>query len=92
MDERERSCVGSGHCCKTAPCPFGVRLESGACAFLVPWPEVSVETIRYRCDRYDEIVGLPGSEHVPAFGQGCSSPLFNVERQAIVRELSRSKR
>lgn len=83
----ERPCVGSGHCCKTAPCAFGQLGASGGCVFLVPWPEATLSTPRYRCGRYAEIVGQPGSDLAPAFGQGCCSSMFNAERRAILGEL-----
>lgn len=82
-----RPCVGSGHCCKVAPCVHGAPGPDGACVFLEAWPEGTIETPRYRCGRYEEIRSKPGSEFYPAFGQGCCSPLFNVARSAIVREL-----
>lgn len=94
MDELEtpvRPCVGSGHCCKTAPCMYGAPGLDGACAFLVPWVEATIETPRYRCGRYEEIRGQPGSYFYPAFGEGCCAPMFNVARHAIVRELKGRK-
>ena len=93
MDEElpYRPCVGSGHCCKVAPCVYGAPGPDGACVFLEPWFEATIETLRYRCGRYEEIRLRPGSFFSPAFGQGCCSPMFNVARNAIVRELKREK-
>jgi hypothetical protein len=39
---------------------------------------------RYRCGRYEHIRHQPFADMVPAFGGGCSSPLFNRDREAIV--------
>ena len=83
-----RPCVGSGFCCKQAPCPYGERSpETGWCVHLVPWPDDTLDVPRYRCGRYEYIKGRPFADVVPAFGGGCCSPLFNQDRDAIVRRL-----
>lgn len=85
--ERVIPCVGSGYCCKTAPCPYGkVSPETGWCENLIPW-DADFPLPRYRCARYEFIRMQPLADLVPAFGAGCSSSAFNVERSAIVREL-----
>lgn len=76
-------CVGCGYCCKKAPCGFG-EPESEAstrCRHLEPNGPV------YRCGKYEEIRKAPGSEFSPAFGAGCSSPLFNEDRRQTIRAL-----
>jgi len=83
------ACVGSGHCCKTAPCPFGAPDETGGCRFLVVWDQRGTKAERYRCGKHDEIIGQPGADLVPAFGAGCCSPLFNERRAQILVELRR---
>jgi hypothetical protein len=83
-----RHCVGSGFCCKQAPCPYGERAPgTGWCIHLAPWQDDHLPLPRYRCGRYEYIRQQPGSEWVPAFGAGCSSPLFNSDRDRIVRAL-----
>lgn len=87
----EPPCVGSGYCCKKAPCGFGEADATGGCRFLVVWQQTETAIERYRCGKYDEIVGRPGAELSPAFGAGCCSPLFNERRNAIVVELRRKE-
>lgn len=83
-----RLCVGSGFCCKKGPCGYGeAHPETGACIYLEPWKDDTLETPRYRCGRYDYIVQQPGSEWSPAFGAGCCMPLFNRNREQIITEL-----
>lgn len=86
--ERERTvmaCVRSGYCCKKAPCPYGHGVP---CVHLLPDPESSAG--QYLCARYAEISADPNSWSSPAFGAGCSSPLFNTDREAVLVALRRS--
>lgn len=85
------ACVGSGYCCKKAPCGFGEADETGGCRFLVVWQQSETTIERYRCGKYAEIIGRPGAELSPAFGAGCCSPLFNTRRDAILVELRRKE-
>lgn len=71
-------CVNSGYCCKVAPCPFGEwDNDKNQCKYL---------TGDNHCGKFEEIVALPKErwESSPAFGAGCSSTLFNSERQRII--------
>lgn len=77
-------CVGSGYCCKKAPCVFGEADETGACRFLVLWEGDDIEVPRYRCGKHDEIVKHPDAAFSPAFGAGCSSTLFNTDRNRVL--------
>lgn len=87
---KAHACVGSGYCCKQAPCPYGERAPvTGWCIHLTPWTDATIDTPRYRCGRYEFIMQQPGSELCPAFGAGCSSPLFNKDRSQILVELRR---
>jgi hypothetical protein len=86
-EELSRPCVGSGFCCKVAPCPFGTAGESGGCVHLVPWAASELRAPRYRCGIHAEIVKDASSEVSPAFGAGCSSTMFNEPRRAILVEL-----
>lgn len=80
-----RACVGSGFCCKKAPCEFGAPDPvTRACIYLEEWPGNDLGVTRYRCGRYEFIVADPsGSRGSPAFGAGCCSPLFNGNRDRI---------
>lgn len=76
------ACVRSGFCCKQAPCPFGEADATGACVHLTPDPESDAG--QYLCARYDYIREQPGADLSPAFGAGCSSPLFNEDRERVL--------
>lgn len=83
-----RACVGSGFCCKKAPCPYGERdRETGWCVHLTPWGGDDLEVPRYRCGRYEFIRSQPGWQYMPAFGAGCSSTLFNEDRDRVLTAL-----
>jgi len=72
-------CVQCGYCCTRGVCPYGEwDNERQCCAFL---------TEDKLCAKYDEIVADPKSWSSPAFGAGCSSPLFNEVREAKIAEL-----
>lgn len=79
-------CVGSGFCCKTAPCPFGevTSPTNRACNKLVQIEAPGHP--RYICGIAQEIVQQPGWEVAPAFGAGCCMTLFNEDRRAILQE------
>ena len=90
LEAPERPCVGSGYCCKQAPCPYGeVGADGHSCRFLEPWEDGGTQTPRYRCGKYEEILASPGSDFSPAFGAGCSSSLGNTARNQILVELRR---
>jgi hypothetical protein len=83
------ACVGSGFCCKRAPCVYGAAGPDGACTSLVPWLGDDLGVQRYRCGKYDEIAADPSSVISPAFGAGCCSTLFNEPREQILVALRR---
>ena len=86
--ENPRACLKCGFCCTRGVCGFGRWLpEEGRCDHLVS------EGPRKVCGIYDRIVSLPRDRWLmnPAFGAGCSSPLFNVERNRILRIISIKK-
>lgn len=82
-------CVGSGFCCKQAPCQFGKATgpDNSACVYLKAIDTKYGSITRYTCGIYDDIVGKPGWELAPAFGSGCCSSLFNADRIAILRAI-----
>jgi hypothetical protein len=55
----------------------------------VTWDDQEFPVERYRCGKYKEIVEHPFAHpfaHVsPAFGAGCCQPLFNTQRNTILR-------
>jgi hypothetical protein len=80
-------CVRSGYCCRVRPCGLGkAEEESSACRYLEVERRVEGVPI-YRCGRYEEIRAQPGWELSPAFGAGCSSTLFNEDRERVIRAL-----
>ena len=85
-------CVGSGFCCKSAPCPFGKRtsVTDPSCAYLVQIQVQEGNHPRYTCGIYEYIITQPGWETAPAFGAGCCSALFNEDRSAIIRDIRNS--
>ena len=71
-------CVQCGFCCTRGCCPYGGwDEEKEQCQFL---------TKEDLCEKYEEIQKDPSSEISPAFGAGCSSPLFNTRRDEKIRE------
>lgn len=79
------ACVGSGMCCKKAPCAFGESISSTdhGCRFLEVHSVVQDVEI-YRCGKYSEIAGQPFADINPAFGAGCCQSLFNDNRARIL--------
>lgn len=85
-------CVRSGYCCKVSPCPYGaVKSETDhSCRFLEVEGEIAPGVPIYRCGRYEWIMQNVPEAHwrvSPAFGEGCSSPLFNTDRNRIIAYL-----
>lgn len=71
-------CVKCGYCCRKTVCPFGVwDNENQRCVFL---------TENNLCSQYDKIKKRPDASISPAFGTGCSSPMFNDVRNKKIRD------
>lgn len=85
---RIRPCVQSGTCCKRSVCTFGTWDEDAhQCAHLKTVTQTPL-FVRYSCGIKAEIDALPPSAGAiwnPAFGSGCCAPLFNENREAILR-------
>lgn len=79
-------CVGSGLCCKTGPCGFGLwNVQKHQCEYLeVSYAEKESSVEIFKCGRYDYIKDQPGAEFMPAFGAGCCMSLFNRDRSNII--------
>lgn len=72
-------CVQCGYCCKKSPCPYGTwNKEKQRCEFL---------TEDNLCSKYEKIKADPNSWSSPAFGAGCSSPLFNTVREEKIKKM-----
>lgn len=78
-------CVGSGMCCKIAPCPYGTWNEEKHQCEHLEIKEVVDGTEIHQCGIYEEILKQPGSDISPAFGAGCCSSMFNTNRQKIIQ-------
>lgn len=83
-------CVGSGMCCKKVPCWHGevTSPTNSACRFLEVKETITdgKETAEvYTCGRYEYIIKQPSCDVNPAFGAGCCQPMFNANRQTILR-------
>jgi hypothetical protein len=39
----------------------------------------------YACGIHDFIIKQPDAHITPAFGAGCSSPMFNTDRDAVIQ-------
>ncbi|NCQ52139.1 hypothetical protein GW796_09655 [archaeon] len=92
LDEYTASpCVGSGLCCKTGPCAFGIWLkEEKRCYYLEE--SYSADDFKiYRCGNYEYIKKQPGNEIMPAFGAGCCMGLFNSNREKIKKAIFSGK-
>jgi len=71
-------CVQCGYCCKVAPCAYGTwNSEKQQCTFL---------TEENFCGKYERLITIPGAKFNPAFGTGCSSSLFNADRDKKIME------
>jgi hypothetical protein len=87
---KKTPCVRSGYCCKVRPCFYGeVKSPTDhSCKFLEVEREIAPGVPVYRCGKYEWIMAnVPEAEWMihPAFGGGCSSPLFNTDRNQIIR-------
>ena len=71
-------CVQCGYCCTVRACFAGkYDFKNKRCKFL---------TKDNLCGIYNEIIEKYGIEGSPAFGAGCSSTLFNTQREKTIRE------
>ena len=77
-------CVQCGYCCRIGPCGFGI------------WDEIRKQCVHLssenKCEIYIDITARPVAEweFSPAFGFGCSSPLFNSYRERIIANRQRT--
>ena len=82
-------CVQSGYCCTVRPCPYGdvKSATDHSCRFLEEGDEIIPGVRRTKCGKYDWIkANVPERDWKmsPAFGGGCSSTLYNDQRDRII--------
>ena len=78
-------CVRSGFCCKQGICPYGEWDEKAhQCKFL---QEDDPELGTHFCGKYEEIKKIEKDHRNKMFGCGCSSPLFNNDRDKVIKKL-----
>ena len=80
-------CVKSGFCCTKSPCAFGKMKEDRTSCIHLDEPN---ELGQRNCLRYDDIkANNPGYMFHPAFGAGCSSTLFNEDRERVIDNIKK---
>jgi hypothetical protein len=80
-------CVGCGYCCQKSQCVAGYSIygkKDGVCAGL-QWNEADQ---RFYCLLILETTGQANkaARDGLAIGEGCCSPLFNTQREKIMRK------
>ena len=70
--EAKYKCVGCGHCCKTAPCVVSVAIYGPN----TECPALKHDGKRYWCGVVKDM----------AIGEGCSSTLYNKDRELVIKE------
>lgn len=93
MEYKTSPCVGSGLCCKTAACGYGVwSEEKNQCIYLESVyqndSKIKDDFEVYRCSNHDYIKKQSGNEWMPAFGAGCCMTIFNTNRQNIIKAIN----
>jgi len=86
LDQDASPCVGSGYCCKKAPCPLGVQLHGP----IAPCPSLVEKDGRHWCG---EILRAPPEEAARLrqdlyVGAGCCSPM-NSDRQRVLLQIAK---
>ncbi len=82
-------CVRSGFCCKQAICPYGEWDETvRQCKFLAI---DNSELGTHICLKHEEITEIEKDSRYPMMGSGCSSTLFNEDRDRVIRKLRGDK-
>ena len=84
-----KECVHCGYCCSKAPCSYGKIDKEGRCLFLI---DEDKELCTFYCCVKKEIELRESTPEYSMFGCGCSSPLFNTIREAVVEKLNERSR
>ena len=83
-------CVGSGHCCKVAPCVASVMLGHNQGGEHADCTMLEYDGERFRCGLVlgrDARITPEEATRSLFVGGGCSSPLFNTGRERALRGL-----
>ncbi len=78
-----KPCVGSGYCCKKAPCVLGVEKHGQ----VAPCPSLVFKDGRYWCGLVEDAKSEEEKQHlinILGIGAGCCSPL-NSDRAKMIR-------
>lgn len=87
--DHELACVGCGYCCQKVLCGWG-RMYHEDTGGAGPCPElVQNKNGMYRCGLYRRVSAKRRVEMKRdlAIGTECCSPLFNDQREAMIRKL-----
>ena len=81
MSNNRGACLRSGYCCKVATCIVGLYMgaERTGCKFLL-----GDKPGEYHCQLVDQ---HPEWMLPMTIGAGCSSPLGNTERNALLKKI-----
>ena len=85
-------CIGCGYCCRKAPCAMAVRIYGRS--LTGPCPELVYHDDRWWCRAIENARG-PLRDHYEqdvAIGGGCSSSMFNQDREHIPTPFEIEKR
>ena len=84
-----KECVRCGYCCKVSPCKYGHKPEkpdestNNYCIYLLV-DDCEIGT--YKCEIWDWIKYVLEEDALyPMCGSGCSSTLFNTDREMVLK-------
>jgi hypothetical protein len=81
------ACVQSGYCCTVTPCKYGhQRPDQSECLYLAP---PIPDTGQRYCEIVTVIRFLERNALHPMVGGGCSSTLFNADRDRVIEKLKK---
>jgi len=82
MKDETYKCVSCGYCCRVSSCGYGKwNASKHQCDFLAD---------DSTCKLYDYIKEREKTIRFPMMGCGCSSPMFNEDRDAKIQKLKES--
>lgn len=88
MTVHDKECVRCGFCCKQSPCVYGKAQSSRnpRCIYL---SFDSCILCTYRCTKWEEIQTLEKNAQYSMCDSGCSSTLFNFDRNKVILRTQR---
>lgn len=84
-NEGARACLGSGFCCSKAPC--GIAMRKYGAKWTSPCPSLNFDGFRYWCAEYERVGPEVFLREAGGAGTGCSSPIGNEVRNAILKKI-----